>query len=278
MNRFTDRLRDVQKARKSFLCVGLDPDMARMPAQLLSGGIEDSLVAFCEGIIESTAPFACAYKLNFAFFERHGVEGWRALERVAAAVPPDILTIADAKRGDIGNTSRFYADSAFSLPGCDAITVSPYMGRDSVQPFLEYPGRAVFVLARTSNPGGADFQEMLVDGEPLYARVARLAVEWASGMDGEAGLVVGATDTDAARELRRLCPNTPFLVPGVGAQGGDVPAIMDAVGAAPGNALINSSRQILYASEGTDFGRAAADAAASIRDELNANAEWDLAP
>lgn len=265
---FLARLRHLQQQKQSCLCVGLDPDLPRLPFHLRETyPPEEALVVFCRAIIAATAPLACAFKVNLAFFEVLGSPGWRALEAVFAAIPPDTVSIADAKRGDIGNTARCYAHSLFDHLGADAATVAPYMGRDSVEPFLQYPGKGTFVLARTSNPGANDFQEQKVDGVPLYLHVARQVARWGADTPGSAGLVVGATEAAPLLALRAACPTLPFLIPGVGAQGGTVADVLQA--ATPdGPVLVNSSRQLLYASAGTDFAEAATHEAAALRQRL----------
>jgi orotidine-5'-phosphate decarboxylase len=263
---FADRLRAAQAASGSRLCVGLDPDPARLPAGLRARTPADAVAAFCRAVIEATAPYACAYKPNLAFFEALGAPGWRAFEDVVAAVPDDRLVIADAKRGDIGNTAAHYAEAFFDRLRCDAVTVSPYMGRDALEPFLKHRGRCAFALVLTSNPGAADLQELSVDGRPLYEHVARLAVDAAGGRPGEVGFVVGATRPERMAALREAYPEVPFLVPGVGAQGGDPRAVAEASGAGP--LLVNSSRGILYASRGADFAGAAGRAAEALREAL----------
>lgn len=264
-----DLVRNI--ARKgSFLCVGLDPDIKKIPAHLLDS--ENPLLDFCKAIVDATAPHCVAYKPNLAFFESMGVKGWVALEetiRHIRANHPDQFIIADAKRGDIGNTSALYARAAFEHLGVDAITVAPYMGSDSVKPFLGYPGKWVVLLALTSNPGSADFQ--LCDtgaGERLFERVIRTSSEWA-GPD-EMMYVVGATQGRMFEDIRRVAPRSFLLVPGVGAQGGSLEEVCR-YGMIEGDCglLVNSSRGIIYASSGTDFaeaaGRAAADLAAQMR-------------
>ena len=185
------------------------------------------------------------------------------------AQPGRPLVIADAKRGDIGNSARFYAEAVFDQLGCDACTVAPYMGRDAAEPFLAHEGKAAFVLARTSNPSAADFQEATCDGEPLALRVARHVAAWDRELPGTAGLVVGATRPDVLADVRRACPTLPFLIPGVGAQGGDPGAVLSAARTDDGLVLVNSSRQILYASSGEDFAEAAAREAEAMRDRMN---------
>jgi orotidine-5'-phosphate decarboxylase len=268
---FAARLRQVQSHTDSALCVGLDPDPERLPAPLRDGRLlTDAVREFCATIAEATAPYAAAYKPNFAFFEALGPAGLTVLDQVTAALPDDALLIADAKRGDIGNSARFYARSIYEDLGFDACTVSPYLGRDSLAPFLDYDDRCTFVLARTSNDGAADLQEACTcDGLPLYRHVARRVAAWSSDADGTAGLVVGATAPEALAELRSDAPTLPFLVPGVGAQGGDPAEVMDAAATDEGPVLVNSSRSILYASEEANYANAAAEAARSLRDALN---------
>ena len=270
---FPDRLRHIQQDHRSVLCVGLDPDVRRMPPHLVEGRpLAKAVIEFNSAIIEATSGSACAFKLNFAFFEVIGPDGWRALEaaiRAIRAQPGRPLVLADAKRGDIGNSARFYAEAVFDRLDCDACTVAPYMGRDAAEPFLSYEGRAAFVLARTSNPSSTDFQEALCDGEPLALRVARRVAEWDEALPGTAGLVAGATEPDVLAEIRRACPRLPFLIPGVGAQGGNPDAVMAAARTDEGLVLVSSSRQILYASSGEDFAEAAGREAEALRERLN---------
>ena len=268
---FSQKLRQIQVAKQSVLCVGLDPDPHRLPRHLLDQyPLAEAVVAFNAALIEATAAAACAFKLNFAFYEALGRNGWDTLERTLQHLPPDVLVLADAKRSDIGNTARFYAESIFEQLGFDACTVAPYMGRDAVAPFLQYQGKAAFVLARTSNPGAADFQERDCEGEPLYERVARHVARWNDATPGTAGLVVGATGPEALATLRALCPTLPFLIPGIGAQGGD-PGVIAAAATEAGRVVVNSSRQIIYASGGRDFAEAAAREAEALRARLAAH-------
>jgi orotidine-5'-phosphate decarboxylase len=218
------------------------------------------VVDFCRAIVDSTADAAACYKINFAFFEVLGPGGWEAIERVRRSIPDEIPVIADAKRGDIGNTSHAYADAILRVLDFDAVTVSPYMGHDSLTPFLQYPGKSILVLCRTSNPGAVDLQELDVAGSPLYLVVARKAL--ALSGPGEVGLVVGATAPAALRAVRALSADVILLVPGVGAQGAKA---ADAVRAGANdqgkNALITVSREVMYASSLADFATAARDAA-----------------
>ena len=261
---FTDRLRAAQAATRSRLCVGLDPDPARFPPHLAADRAEAALLTFNTAIIDATEDLACAYKLNLAFYEALGPEGWRALADTIRAIPDDRLVLLDGKRGDIGNTARRYAEGAFDRLGADACTVAPYMGRDAIRPFLQHPGRCAFVLVATSNASAPELQALVADGEPVYRHAARLAVEAATGRPGEAGFVVGATRPEVLAELRAAYPDVPFLVPGVGAQGGDAAAVVRAADGGP--LLVNSSRALLYASDGDDFAEAARRAAEVLRD------------
>jgi orotidine-5'-phosphate decarboxylase len=267
---FSDRLRTLQSEKESVVCVGLDPDPERLPAPLRDGRLlTDAVREFCATIVEATAPYACAFKPNFAFFEALGPAGLTVLHQVTQAIPDDCLLIGDAKRGDIGNSAQFYAQSIYEDLGFDSCTVSPYLGRDSIAPFLEYEDRCTFVLARTSNDGAADLQEACTcDGTPLYRHVAQKVAGWSADADGTAGIVVGATAPEALAELRDDCPTLPFLIPGVGAQGGSPGEVVDAAETNDGPILVNSSRSILYASEGDDYADAAAEAAKELREAL----------
>ena len=250
------------RAKSSFLCVGLDPDFQLLPRHLQTLPKADAIIAFNIGIIEATQGYAVAYKPNLAFYEALGADGHRVLQSTLKAIPPNCFVIIDAKRGDIGNTARYYARAIWDMPGTDAITVAPYMGEDSVTPFMETPGKWTFLLALTSNPGSADFQQLKVASEPLYAAVIRKASEWAKAYPGPLGFVAGATHPEVLSQLRALAPEAYFLVPGVGAQGGDLDAVCKALSP---HVLINVGRQILYASSGTDFIDAAAREAKQLQ-------------
>lgn len=253
---FFERLAARTGATGSFLCVGLDPHPGRHDVR--------SLAAFLGEVVEATAPFAACFKPNLAFYEAYGLAGLRALERVLARVPADVPVIGDAKRGDIGSTAEAYARAAFEVWGFDAVTVSPYLGFDGVRPFLEYPERGVYVLCRTSAAGAEDLQlQRLADGRRLFERVAELAAGWGPNV----GLVVGATaPEEELRAVRRAAPVTPVLVPGIGAQGGELGPVVRSLGAQPGRLVVNVSRAILYAAaEGEDPVAAAAAAAERYR-------------
>ncbi len=265
---FRDQLTAVMRARASLLCVGLDPDPALLPASVRDA--DDPVYDFCAAIIEATADVACAFKPNIAFFEGLGPRGFATLHRVIAAVPAGIPVIIDAKRGDIGSTAAAYARAIFDELGAHAVTLSPYLGTDSLVPFLAYTDRGCFVLCKTSNAGSADLQDLrLATGEPLYRHVAMLAEQhW--NVAGNVGLVVGATHPDTLSEIRGICPTLPFLVPGVGAQGGDLRQAVQAACDADGyGALINASRSILYADAGPQFAHAARAEAVRLRDAIN---------
>ncbi len=267
VSRFTSRLRRIQAKHSSVLCVGLDPDPQRLPAHLVDRyDLADAVLAFNLDVIDATADLACAFKLNLAFYEILEERCWEVLRDTIARIPEGTLVIADGKRGDIGNSARFYAEAVFDRLNFDACTVSPYMGRDSVQPFLDFPGKGVFVLVRTSNPGARDFQEIEAGGTPLFERVARSALTWGTDQPGDVGYVVGATGEAALRSIRSFAPEVPMLIPGVGAQGGDADAVVASAGT--GTILVNSSRQIIYASDGKDFAEAARRETDAIRTRL----------
>jgi orotidine-5'-phosphate decarboxylase len=264
---FHTKLTAAWKASQSMLCVGLDPDPTRMPTSFEQGN--ESTYQFCTAIVDATAHTVCAFKPQFAYFAAQRAEP--ELERLCHYIHdhhPGVLLILDAKRGDIGPTAHQYAVEAFERYGADAVTVNPYLGTDSIEPFLRYPQHGVFVLCRTSNPGGADFQSLSVDGEPLYAHVARrAATQWNDIAD--CGLVVGATFPEELGTVREIAGDMPLLVPGVGAQGGDIEATVAAGATADGfGMVINSSRAILYASSGADFADAACREAVATRDAI----------
>jgi len=269
---FIDQLRQAEARHQSMLCVGLDPEPARFPAGIARDA--EGILQFCARIVEATADLVCAFKPQIAYFAAHRAEP--QLERLIAhmrAVAPRVPVILDAKRGDIGSTAEQYAKEAFERYGADAVTLSPFMGFDSVAPYLKYEGKGAFLLCRTSNPGGDDLQaQRLADapGQPLlYEHVARLAQgPW--NLNGQLGLVVGATYPQEIERVRALAPTVPLLIPGVGAQGGDAEATVRAGWRAGGPIVVNSSRAILYASGGTDFADAARAAAQATRAQLNA--------
>lgn len=260
--RFLDKLAAARRKNDSLLCIGLDPDPALMPAGV-------NVAEFNRAIIEATGDLVCAFKPNLAFYEALGHAGLTAMERSLKYVPDYVLTIGDGKRGDIGNTARAYARSLFEGYGFDSVTVSPYLGFDSVEPFLKYSGKGIFLLCRTSNPGGADFQNLkLADGQLLYQYVARKALEW--NKDGNIWLVAGATNPVELRHVREICPDMPILIPGIGAQGGDLGlTVKNGVDRAATRTIITVSRQVLYASAKADFAEAARKVAVELRRQIN---------
>lgn len=265
------QLIDNIQRKKSFLCVGLDPDIKKLPKHLLDQ--PNPLFNFCTQIVDATAPYCVAYKPNLAFFESMGAQGLLELEMLVKYIQtnhPDQFVIADAKRGDIGNTSALYARAAFEHMGVDAITVAPYMGSDSVKPFLGYEGKWVVLLALTSNPGSHDFQLSVVDGtgERLFEKVIRTSSEWAG--PEEMMYVVGATQGKMFEDIRRVAPRSFLLVPGVGAQGGSLEEVCRYGMLPTGECglLVNSSRGIIYASAGEDFAQAAGEAAKTLAGQM----------
>ena len=269
---FIDMLQGAERAHGSMLCVGLDPEPTRFPGKYK--GDSNKIYDFCARIVDATADLVIAFKPQIAYFAAHRAEG--QLERLMEhmrRVAPNVPIILDAKRGDIGSTAEQYAREAFERYGADAVTLSPFMGFDSVQPYLQFEGKGAFLLCRTSNPGGADLQGQrlaTVEGQPfLYEHVARLA-QGAWNLNGQLGLVVGATYPQEIERVRAVAPTAPLLIPGVGAQGGDAVATVRA-GWRPGAPIVvNSSRAILYASSGDDFAEAARREAVKTRDVLHA--------
>ncbi len=256
------------RQKRSFLCVGLDTELSKLPEHLPRN--PEGALAFNKAIISATRDLCVAYKPNLAFYEAMGPPGWKVFEETLRFIGQDHFIIADAKRGDIGNTSRMYADAFFNSYGCDAVTVAPYMGQDSVQPFLEFPGKWAIVLALTSNRGSEDFQQVAEadNHENLYEKVLRRCQAW--GRPDNLMFVVGATHPAAFEQVRRLAPDHFLLVPGVGAQGGDLQDICRYGLNADVGLLVNASRSILYASGGTDFAAAARAEAEKMQKEMAA--------
>lgn len=268
MQPFSARLKSAIQRTQGCLCVGLDVDPAKLPKGIAPDG--QGVLKFCRAVVEATRDLAAAYKPNIAFFEALGTQGFEILELLRQSVPHDALFVLDAKRGDIGNTSQAYAKAAYGILRSDAITLSPYMGKDSVDPFLDHPGTCSFVLCLTSNPSAQDFQlQELKEGGKLYEKVAQTALGWGKGKKGEVGLVVGATQNQFLKDLRRLAPDAPFLVPGVGAQGGDLEGVLKEGRNREGfGLLINVSRQVLYASGEEGFAEAAREQARKLVGEM----------
>ena len=255
----------IQK-KSSFLCVGLDADITKVPSHLLSE--KDPIFTFCKEIIEQTADFAVAYKPNIAFFEALGPQGWETLQKVNELIPKEIFTIADAKRGDIGNTSKLYARAFFEKMDFDSVTVAPYMGVDSVTPFLEFENKWVILLALTSNSGSMDFQLIKDEaGKPLYQTVLEKSQTW--GDSENMMYVVGATRGELIGEVRKVVPDHFFLVPGVGAQGGSLSDVAKYGMNSSCGLLVNSSRGIIYASGEKDFGICARKEAEKLQIEMS---------
>ena len=274
-NTFTQQLQSAWASQGSMLCVGFDPDPKRLPLSLQ--GKPEGIYEFCREIADATAGLVCAFKPQFAYFASQRAEA--QLEKLIKHLKdkyPHIPVILDSKRGDIGSTADHYALEAFDRYGADAVTVNPYMGFDTIEPYLKHAGKGVIVLCRTSNPGGSDLQFLNVapDGEPLYLHVAKLAAQqWNSS--GQISLVVGATFPEEIAKVRAIVGDMPLLIPGIGAQGGDIDATVSAgkIADKPGTGMIiNSSRAILYASSGADFSQAARAVAVSTRDALRAAA------
>ncbi len=274
---FLEQLQEAERRNQSMLCVGLDPEPAKFPAHLQ--GDASKIYDFCAAIVDATADLVISFKPQIAYFAAHRAENQlEKLMQHMRATAPHVPVILDAKRGDIGSTAAQYAIEAFERYGADAVTLSPFMGFDSVQPYLAYHGKGAFLLCRTSNPGGDDFQAQRlssVAGEPLlYEHIAKLAQgEW--NTNGQLGLVVGATYPNEIERVRQVAPHVPLLIPGVGAQGGDAAATVKAGwkaqnGETTAPIIVNSSRAVLYASSGADFAAAARKVAIQTRDVLQA--------
>jgi orotidine-5'-phosphate decarboxylase len=263
----TNQLITQIKKKKSFLCIGLDVDLTKIPKHLLKE--EDPIFAFNKAIIDATHHLCVAYKPNTAFYEAYGLQGWKALEKTINYLNekhPDIFTIADAKRGDIGNTSAMYAKAFFEDLGFDSITVAPYMGKDSIEPFLTFKDKHTIMLALTSNVGAFDFQTLSVNNKELYKEVLHVSKTWKNSEN--LMYVVGATKAEYLTEIRKIIPNSFLLVPGVGAQGGNLQDVCKYGMNEHIGLLINSSRGIIYASSNEDFAQAAASKAEELQKDM----------
>jgi len=262
MNRQT--LIEQIRRKKSFLCVGLDTDIAKIPSHLFA--TEDPVFEFNKAIIDATKEYAAAYKINTAFYEAQGVKGWISMGKTLDYIPKDIFTIADAKRGDIGNTAEQYARTFFDTYPYDSVTVAPYMGKDSVSPFLQFPGKWAIVLGLTSNEGSRDFQLQPSGEGLLYEKVLRTVASW--GTPENTMFVVGATRKEQLEHIRSIVPDHFLLIPGVGAQGGDMATVAQTAMNKDAGILINVSRAIIFAGKGMDFAEQAARAAAGYHREM----------
>lgn len=269
---FSEKLQQVSHANNSLLCIGLDPDPSRIPSHLGSGA--HAVVAFNQAIIRATQDIACAYKPNLGFYTVYGHDGIWALEQTRRAIPSGIPTILDAKVGDIDITSAAYARGYFGEMGFDAVTAQPYLGRDGLEPLLNWKDRCVFILAKTSNPGSGDLQDLTLTENnrerTVYEHVASQAADW-QGTFGTCGLVAGATYPQQVAKIRELAPELPMLIPGVGSQGGDLElTVKAALSTGTGPVAINASRSIIYAGDGLDYVEAIREAALQLRDQINA--------
>jgi orotidine-5'-phosphate decarboxylase len=263
---FLEKIINAENKYNSLLCIGLDTDINKLPDCVKS--FPNPILEFNSRIIEKTKDLVSAYKINIAFYESKGKTGWDTLEKTLELIPKDILTIADAKRGDIGNTSELYARTFFENMSFDSITVNPYLGYDSIQPFLNYKNKGVFVLALTSNKGSQDFQYLNIDGIPLYEKVVEKVNEW--NANSNCAIVVGATHPDELKKLRAKAPDLPFLIPGIGAQGGDLElTVKYGCNKNKQLALINVSRGIIYSSLKNDFDIKAEEAALKYNEQIN---------
>lgn len=261
---FNERYRAIYERSGTRLCIGLDADVRNLPESVM--GADDPLLEFNTKIIEATSDLCCAYKPNLAFYESSGEAGIRSLVKTLERIPEEVLTIGDAKRGDLGNTAERYAYALFNQFGFDAATVNPYQGMDALEPFFKYPGKCVFVLALTSNPGSADFQRLMIDGRPLYMHVIDKCIA-TYGSTGSLGFVVGATHPVELAEIRsHVGGEIPLLIPGLGAQGGDAEANARANNG--GVAFFNVSRGVIGVSKGEDFAERAREAATKFVEEL----------
>ncbi|MDD5038238.1 MAG: orotidine-5'-phosphate decarboxylase [Dehalococcoidales bacterium] len=262
---FIEKLTNATRKNKSLVCVGLDPDPSLMPPKI-------GVLEFNKAIIDATSDLVCAYKPNIAFYEALGIDGLTALKHTVEYIPENVVTIGDGKRSDIGNTAKAYARGIFDYFNFDATTVNPYLGFDSIEPFTQYRDKGIFILCRTSNASAVDFQSLRCEVEngyrPLFEIVALKASQW--NTYGNIGLVIGATYPEELRLIRQSHPDMPFLIPGIGAQGGDLAlTIHYGVDARQEKTIINSARQIIYASRGKDFAEAARQATLSLRDLIN---------
>lgn len=260
-----ERLKETQINKNTRLCIGIDPIIERLPFHLQSIG---GLRQFCNELFDATNDLCCCYKINFAFFECLGIDGMRILKDLINRISLNVPVIADAKRGDIGNSSKYYAEAVFNYFKADAVTVNPYMGYDSVLPFLEYEGKLVFLLSLTSNPGSSDFQRLLVEGgSHLFERVISLSKNW--GTTNTLGYVVGATHLEELKKICSLVDSSMLLIPGIGTQGGNLEKVMDAIKGK--NAIINVSRDIIFTSQDENYLEKVREKAQFYKEQINLN-------
>ena len=252
------------KSKKTFLCIGLDSDLSKIPSHLLN--LDDPIFEFNKAIIDATKDLCIAYKINTAFYESNGIDGWLSMQKTLDYIPNDIFTIADAKRGDIGNTSKMYAKAFFENLNFDSITVNPYMGSDSVKPFLSFDDKWVILLALTSNIGSSDFQHLKFDNYSLYKHVLDTSSKW--GSENNLMYVVGATNPQYLEEIRKIIPNHFLLVPGIGAQGGSLKDVVEKGMIKDCGLIVNSSRSIIYAGSGLDFAVISREAALDVQMQM----------
>lgn len=275
--KFKERLLQASRANRSIVCVGLDFEMEYVPAQIREQDFP--ILTFNQAIIDATKDLVCAYKPNMAFYERHAERGLTSLRKTIELIPEEIPVVLDCKRGDIGTTARSYAEAYFDDLGVDAVTLNPYLGGDSIEPFTRYEDKGVFILCRSTNGGASEFQDLVVNGATIYEHVARRAVkEW--NANDNIGLIAPATAPKILQQIRRVAgPNLPILVPGVGAQGGSVrDAVQHGANLRGEMAILSASRSVLYASQGSDFAVAARAAAQKLRDECNESRNVSVAP
>ncbi len=268
MNNFRDKFLNIAKKNHSYLCVGLDVDVEKFPVKLKDA--HDNLFLFNKEIIDATKDFVCAYKPNFAFYFAYGLSGLETLKRTIEYIPEEIPVILDIKANDIGNTANMYSKGIFNEMNSDAMTMNPYMGIDSIQPFLNKTEKYIFALCLTSNSGSKDFQYLDTCGKKLYVRVMEKLFLWHNDFGGNLGAVVGATHSEELKELRDIAGDMIFLIPGVGSQGGDVKKVVKNAKISEGLGIINVSRKVLYASDKDDFAQKARESASNYRDMINA--------
>lgn len=275
--KFKDQLQRASRANRSLVCVGLDFEMDFVPAKVRES--PTPILTFNQAIIEATQDLVCAYKPNIAFYEKHAEKGWTGLRKTIELIPEEIPVILDCKRGDVGSTAKAYAEAYFEDLGVDAVTLNPYLGSDSVEPFTNYNEKGVFILCRSTNKGAADFQDLVVNGAPLFDHVARRALKDWNGNDN-IGLIAPSTQPKLLQQVRRIAgPNVPLLVPGIGAQGGTVTeAVQHGANLRGEMILLSASRSVVYASQGDDFAEAARRVTMKLKEEANEARNVSISP